>query len=137
MLTYRVDWPLSVVISEQSLTQYQLVFRHLFELKYVERELNTAWRVYQTTKALPRYAVLMMLELLMLQMLMLVLVVPMLMPTLLMVMPMTPMMLVWHNENNLRTTYTLKYTVPTSTDTHTHTASLTARCATATACVSK
>lgn len=57
LLTYRVDWPLSVVISEQSLSQYQLVFRHLFELKYVERELNTAWRVYQTTKTLPRYVV--------------------------------------------------------------------------------
>lgn len=55
LLTYKVEWPLSVVISEQSLTQYQLVFRHLFELKYVERELNTAWRIYQNTKSLPRY----------------------------------------------------------------------------------
>lgn len=48
----QVDWPLSVVISEAAMTQYQLIFRHLFELKIVERQLNNSWRLFQATRSL-------------------------------------------------------------------------------------
>jgi Gamma tubulin complex component C-terminal len=43
------------VISARALAQYQLLFRHLFELKCVERELNGIWQIYQATRALYRY----------------------------------------------------------------------------------
>ena len=39
MLSYQVPWPLSIVAPEASVAQYQMVFKHLFELKWVEREL--------------------------------------------------------------------------------------------------
>lgn len=45
---------MSVVVSQQAMTQYQVIFRHLFELKYVERELNSIWRVFQVTRCIPR-----------------------------------------------------------------------------------
>ena len=34
-LTYRVRWPLSLVISKRQLTKYQLIFRHLFYIQHV------------------------------------------------------------------------------------------------------
>lgn len=52
MLCYSVSWPLSIVAPEGCLAQYQMVFRHLFELKWVERELNRVWRLHQQTRAL-------------------------------------------------------------------------------------
>ncbi|KAK9863562.1 hypothetical protein WJX84_003827 [Apatococcus fuscideae] len=52
MLCFKVDWPLSVVVSEAAMTQYQLIFRHLFELKIVERQLNNSWRLFQATRTL-------------------------------------------------------------------------------------
>ena len=39
------------------MTQYQLIFRHLFELKYVERQLNGVWQVLQATRGLFRWGV--------------------------------------------------------------------------------
>ena len=39
MLSYQVPWPLSIVAPDAVLAQYQMIFRHLFELKWVEREL--------------------------------------------------------------------------------------------------
>ncbi|KAK9817974.1 hypothetical protein WJX72_005158 [[Myrmecia] bisecta] len=54
MLGYKVEWPISVVVSQQAMTQYQLIFRHLFELKYVEHALNNIWRIFQTSRALFR-----------------------------------------------------------------------------------
>lgn len=36
----QVPWPLSIAASEAALAQYQMVFRHIFELKWVERELS-------------------------------------------------------------------------------------------------
>ena len=53
----QIEWPLSIVISQQAMTQYQLIFRHLFELKYVERQLNGVWQVLQATRGLFRWAV--------------------------------------------------------------------------------
>eukprot|EP01083_Nonionella_stella_P277825 944645_1 len=49
---YKVRWPLSLVISRKALTKYQFVFRHLFSLKHVERQLCSAWIHHQTTKEL-------------------------------------------------------------------------------------
>lgn len=48
----KVRWPLSLVLSKQSLTKYQLIFRHLFFCKHVEKQLCTAWVAHQSTKEL-------------------------------------------------------------------------------------
>jgi hypothetical protein len=50
MLEYRVKWPLSLVLSRRAVTKYQLLFRHLFLIKWVERGLHAAWADQQTTK---------------------------------------------------------------------------------------
>lgn len=50
----QVEWPLSIVVSQQSMAQYQLIFRHLFELKYVEQQLNSVWQTLQSTRRLYR-----------------------------------------------------------------------------------
>ena len=50
----QVEWPLSLVVDEWSLGQYQLLMRHLFELETVERALHDSWRVYQGTRGLFR-----------------------------------------------------------------------------------
>lgn len=52
MLCYAVPWPLSIVAPEACMAQYQMVFRHLLELKWVERELNRVWKLYQQTRSL-------------------------------------------------------------------------------------
>lgn len=36
---YNVNWPVSLVLSHQTLTQYQMIFRLLFNVKHVERQL--------------------------------------------------------------------------------------------------
>ncbi|KAK6621988.1 hypothetical protein RUM44_001795 [Polyplax serrata] len=41
--TYDVKWPISLVLSKSSLMIYQLIFRHLFFCKYVERLLCKVW----------------------------------------------------------------------------------------------
>ncbi|KAJ0080147.1 hypothetical protein Patl1_23964 [Pistacia atlantica] len=46
-LSYKVQWPLSIVISRKALTKYQLLFRLLFHCKHVERQLGGAWQVHQ------------------------------------------------------------------------------------------
>ncbi|OQS06534.1 gamma-tubulin complex component [Thraustotheca clavata] len=51
-LNYKVKWPLSLVISSGALNKYQMIFRHLFFCKHVERRLCDAWRNHQTTKEL-------------------------------------------------------------------------------------
>ena len=42
-LEYRAPWPTSLVLSRKALTKYQLLFRHVFHCKHVERRLCTAW----------------------------------------------------------------------------------------------
>jgi gamma-tubulin complex component 2 len=49
-LDYKVAWPLSLVISRRALTKYQLVFRHLFHCKHVERQLAATWQLHQATR---------------------------------------------------------------------------------------
>jgi len=51
-LDFKVKWPLSLVLSRQSLTKYQLIFRHIFFCKYVERQLCDTWQAHQSTKEL-------------------------------------------------------------------------------------
>jgi hypothetical protein len=46
-LDYSVKWPLSIVLSKRALTKYQLLFRHLFFCKHVERELCSAFITHQ------------------------------------------------------------------------------------------
>ncbi len=40
---YFVPFPLSLIVSRKAIFRYQLLFRHLFSLKYVETLLNDAW----------------------------------------------------------------------------------------------
>eukprot|EP00501_MAST-03F_sp_TOSAG23-6_P000895 GSMAST32.ASY1.ANO1.931.1 assembled CDS len=51
-LDYRVEWPLSLVISRQTIIKYQILFRHLFFCKYVECQLCEAWVHQHTAKEL-------------------------------------------------------------------------------------
>ncbi|XP_020084686.1 gamma-tubulin complex component 2-like [Ananas comosus] len=46
-LSYKVQWPLSLVISRKALTKYQLIFRLLFHCKHVSRQLCMAWQAHQ------------------------------------------------------------------------------------------
>jgi len=43
-------WPLTLVFSRKTLAKYQLIFRHLFKCKYVEKLLETSWLLNQSTK---------------------------------------------------------------------------------------
>ncbi|RZB42455.1 Gamma-tubulin complex component 2 isoform A [Glycine soja] len=51
-LSYKVHWPLSIVLSRKALTKYQLLFRFLFHCKHVDRQLCGAWQVHQGVRAL-------------------------------------------------------------------------------------
>lgn len=51
-LNYKVQWPLSLVISRKALMKYQLIFRLLFHCKHVERQLCGTWQVHQATRGL-------------------------------------------------------------------------------------
>ncbi|KAI8007559.1 Gamma-tubulin complex component 2 [Camellia lanceoleosa] len=51
-LSYKVHWPLSLVISRKALTKYQLIFRFLFHCKHVDRQLCGAWQVHQGVRSL-------------------------------------------------------------------------------------
>ena len=51
-LDYKVKWPLTLIISRRAITKYQLIFRHLFFCKYVERHLGNTWLLHQSTKEL-------------------------------------------------------------------------------------
>ncbi|CAG2176410.1 unnamed protein product [Oppiella nova] len=43
-LDFHVSWPLSLIISRKNITCYQMLFRHLFYCKYVERQLEEVWK---------------------------------------------------------------------------------------------
>ncbi|GMH34412.1 hypothetical protein BSKO_02246 [Bryopsis sp. KO-2023] len=49
-MSYRVDWPLTLIAPVRQMLRYQLLFKHLFSLKRVERELGKAWHVLQMSK---------------------------------------------------------------------------------------
>lgn len=48
--TFKVQWPVSLIISKISITKYQVIFRHLFQCKHVERQLCGAWLNDMATK---------------------------------------------------------------------------------------
>ena len=50
VLDYQAPWPVSLVLSRRALTKYQLLFRHVFHCKHVERELCAAWQTHQSTR---------------------------------------------------------------------------------------
>lgn len=54
-LDYRVEWPVSLVVSRKSITKYQLLFRHLFHCKHVERQLCAVWQAHKQAKWEPIY----------------------------------------------------------------------------------
>ncbi|KYQ93408.1 spindle pole body component 97 [Tieghemostelium lacteum] len=49
---YKVGWPLSLIINRKSLVKYQIIFRHLFLCKHVERLLSDTWRQHQENRRL-------------------------------------------------------------------------------------
>jgi len=49
---YQVEWPVSLLLSRNAIVKYQLIFRHLFHCKHVERQLSTCWLSQQATKGL-------------------------------------------------------------------------------------
>jgi len=49
---YTVQWPLSLVVNKMVLTRYQMLFRHLFYSKYVERQLSAIWTSCKGSKIL-------------------------------------------------------------------------------------
>lgn len=51
-LDYKVQWPLSIVLSRSALSRYQMLFQHLFFCKHVERRLCNTWLSQQATKEL-------------------------------------------------------------------------------------
>jgi len=52
MLLYKAPWPLSIVLSDKAISSYQLIFRHLFFSKHVERRLFETWLNHQMIKEL-------------------------------------------------------------------------------------
>lgn len=52
---YSVDWPVSIVLNQWALSQYQMLFRLLFYCKHVERQLFKVWiDICSVSKRLPR-----------------------------------------------------------------------------------
>ncbi|XP_048193951.1 gamma-tubulin complex component 2 [Perognathus longimembris pacificus] len=47
---YMVKWPLSLIINRKALTRYQMLFRHMFYCKHVERQLCSVWISNKTAK---------------------------------------------------------------------------------------
>lgn len=49
-LTYRLSWPLNLIVSEMDIIKYQFIFRYLFYCKHVERELEVCWSYHSQAK---------------------------------------------------------------------------------------
>ncbi|KAG2453505.1 hypothetical protein HYH02_001725 [Chlamydomonas schloesseri] len=52
--TIKLDWPATLVVGGEELLQYQLLFKHMWGLKRVERQLEATWLRLQGAKRLPR-----------------------------------------------------------------------------------
>jgi len=50
---YSVEWPVSLVLNHKALAQYQMLFRHFFYVKHIERLLSAVWITNKQTKFLP------------------------------------------------------------------------------------
>ena len=53
-LDYQIQWPLSLVVSRRTFAKYQVIFRHLFQLKRVEYKLAHLWTDYQQARRISR-----------------------------------------------------------------------------------
>eukprot|EP00767_Chilomastix_cuspidata_P001876 gnl/Chilomastix_cuspidata/200.p1 GENE.gnl/Chilomastix_cuspidata/200~~gnl/Chilomastix_cuspidata/200.p1 ORF type:complete len:798 (-),score=340.12 gnl/Chilomastix_cuspidata/200:659-3052(-) len=49
-LEYKVEWPLSLVLTKRALTKYQLLFRRLLNLRVVERKLEQSWSLLMSLR---------------------------------------------------------------------------------------
>lgn len=47
---YKVQWPISLILNHRAVACYQMIFRHLFYCKYVERMLGQIWRSHKIAK---------------------------------------------------------------------------------------
>lgn len=56
-LSYAVKWPLSLILGHRTIACYQMIFRHLFLCKYVERQLQSVWKDNKQAKSYPLKAV--------------------------------------------------------------------------------
>ncbi|XP_066974838.1 gamma-tubulin complex component 2-like isoform X2 [Macrobrachium rosenbergii] len=52
-LGYRVTWPVSLILDRKTITLYQMIFRHLFFCKHVEKLLCRVWVSNKVTKSFP------------------------------------------------------------------------------------
>lgn len=52
-LDFKIPFPLSLVLSRKTILRYQLIFRHLVEIKNIERILKTNWIEGQKDKSNP------------------------------------------------------------------------------------
>lgn len=50
VLEYDVKWPLNLILSERSLTCYQILFRHIFLCHFVQRQLLSVWMDNRTAR---------------------------------------------------------------------------------------
>jgi len=50
-LDYAAKWPMNLIFSKRAITKYQLLFRHLFNLKIVSIELGEIWNYEMGNKA--------------------------------------------------------------------------------------
>ena len=50
---YDVQWPISLVLNRKSLACYQMLLRHLFYCKHVEKLISNVWITTKVTKNLP------------------------------------------------------------------------------------
>ena len=46
-INYKVTWPLSLLVTKEALSKYELFFRRLFEFKGLERQLAHSWQEQQ------------------------------------------------------------------------------------------
>jgi gamma-tubulin complex component 2 len=50
---YDVQWPISLILNRKSLACYQMLLRHLFYCKHVEKLITNVWLTTKVTKNLP------------------------------------------------------------------------------------
>lgn len=51
-LNYKVQWPASIIFTGRNVIRYQLIFRFLFKLKFVARELKESWKQQMSLREL-------------------------------------------------------------------------------------
>jgi len=54
--TYKVNWPVSLVLNHIAITKYQMLFRQLFYCKHVERQLCKIWKENSIAKRFSTHA---------------------------------------------------------------------------------